>query len=222
MDRAESVRNRVTSGDVTGDVRGAAMLALTSGEAPAPRSTAHRLCAGGGGPGPARPRAARCDRSPRRIRRHQHQGDHPPGPTRLPPRGLNTSGKPPVRPSTGPFEAADSAANRGRNSDGRDGKKTGHTGHQRSLAVNNGHSKTGPELGPKPVSRHNGFGCKVVRFPPAPRTNKRTNERNKSAMHQVKWSEWTDGLVLRPTRWLTRADAAESSADQARKVRDLC
>jgi hypothetical protein len=36
---------------------------------------------------------------------------------------------------------------RGRNSDGRDGKRTGDTGHQRSPAVNNGHSITGAHQG---------------------------------------------------------------------------
>ncbi len=37
---------------------------------------------------------------------------------------------------------ATSAVGGGRISDGRDGKRTGKTGHQRSLAVTNGHSKT--------------------------------------------------------------------------------
>jgi hypothetical protein len=53
----------------------------------------------------------------------------------------------------------------GRKSDGRDGKRTGNTGHHRSLTVNNGHSKTGPEQGRNAVTRAGEDSCKVVRFP---------------------------------------------------------
>ena len=37
--------------------------------------------------------------------------------------------------------------------DGGNGKRTGHTGHQRSLTVNNGHSKTGADLGRNALTR---------------------------------------------------------------------
>ena len=58
---------------------------------------------------------------------------------------------------------------RGRNSDGRDGKRTGNTGQQRSLAVNNGHSKTTTDQERNALTRL-GEELRVgVRFPPAPR-----------------------------------------------------
>ncbi len=41
----------------------------------------------------------------------------------------------------------------GRKSDGRDGNRTGNTGHQRSLTVNNGQSKTGPDQGHNALTR---------------------------------------------------------------------
>jgi hypothetical protein len=45
---------------------------------------------------------------------------------------------------------------------------TGNTGHQRSLTVNNGHSKTGADQGRNALTRVGEDSCKVVRFPPAP------------------------------------------------------
>jgi hypothetical protein len=56
----------------------------------------------------------------------------------------------------------------GRKKDGWDGKRTGNTGHLRSLAVTKGHSKTPTDQGRKPLTRYSGIGCMRVRFPPAP------------------------------------------------------
>lgn len=55
----------------------------------------HRFDASRDGPGPARLRAPRRDRSPCRSRRHRQQRDHPPSSTTLSRRGPNTR-KPPV------------------------------------------------------------------------------------------------------------------------------
>ena len=53
----------------------------------------------------------------------------------------------------------------GRNSDGRDGKRTGNTGQQRSLTVNNGHSKTGHDQVDNALTRLGEHGWMRVRFP---------------------------------------------------------
>ena len=52
--------------------------------------------------------------------------------------------------------------------DGSDGKRTGHTGHFRSLQSSTVTRQTAPEQGRKPLSRHSGVGRMVVRFPPDP------------------------------------------------------
>jgi hypothetical protein len=57
----------------------------------------------------------------------------------------------------------------GRNSDGRDGERTGNTGHQRSLTVNNGHSKRSTDQERNAVTRVGEHRRAGVRFPPAPR-----------------------------------------------------
>ena len=47
-------------------------------------------------------------------------------------------------------------------------KRTGNTGHQRSLPVTNGHSKTAPDLASHALTRFIGIERMTVRFPPAP------------------------------------------------------
>ena len=56
----------------------------------------------------------------------------------------------------------------GRNSDGRDGKRTGNTGHVRSLTVDNGHSKTDHDQERNALTRVGEVFEVGVRFPPAP------------------------------------------------------
>jgi hypothetical protein len=48
----------------------------------------------------------------------------------------------------------------GRKSDGPDGKRTGNTGHQRSLPVNNGHTKTVADQGRNPLTRVGEKSCR--------------------------------------------------------------
>jgi hypothetical protein len=60
----------------------------------------------------------------------------------------------------------------GRKKGGRGGKRAGNTGQQRSLTVNNGHSKTGPDQGRSPLTRYDARISLGVRFPPAPRRPK--------------------------------------------------
>jgi hypothetical protein len=71
----------------------------------------------------------------------------------------------------------------GRNSDGRNGIRTGNTGHQRSLTVNNGHSKTRPDQGCNALTRAGEDRCKVVRFPPSSTTPE--NRHLTGLLHQV-------------------------------------
>ena len=54
---------------------------------------------------------------------------------------------------------------RGREEGGRGGERAGHTGQQRSLAVNYGHSKIGPDQGGNALTRHEGPKPSGVRFP---------------------------------------------------------
>jgi hypothetical protein len=56
----------------------------------------------------------------------------------------------------------------GRKKDGRNGKRTGNTGHFRSLQTPTVTQETGSDEGHKPMSRHIRVGRMTVRFPPAP------------------------------------------------------
>jgi hypothetical protein len=62
---------------------------------------------------------------------------------------------------------------RGRKKGGRGGKRAGNTGQQRSLTVNNGHSKTLADQGRNALTRHDAPICAGVRFPPAPQNIRR-------------------------------------------------
>jgi hypothetical protein len=73
--------------------------------------------------------------------------------------------------------------NRGRNSDGRDGKRTGNTGQLRSLTVNNGHSKFHADLGRNALTRLGEDLLVGVRFPPAP-------PRPKTGIYQGFYTKW--------------------------------
>ena len=55
-----------------------------------------------------------------------------------------------------------------RKKDGWNGKRTGNTGHQRLLAVTNGHSKAASDLASHALTRSIGIERMTVRFPPAP------------------------------------------------------
>ena len=56
----------------------------------------------------------------------------------------------------------------GRYRDGRNGNRTGNTGHLRSFPVNNGHSKTQPDQECKSLSRYDSLQRMRFRFPAAP------------------------------------------------------
>ena len=62
-------------------------------------------------------------------------------------------------------------------------KRAGNTGQQRSLTVNNGHSKTGPDQGRSPLTRYDARISLGVRFPPAP-------PRPKTGIYQGFYTKW--------------------------------
>ena len=79
----------------------------------------------------------------------------------------------------------------GRKTDGRNGKRTGNTGHFRSLQSPTVTQEIGSDQGRKPTSRHIRVGRKTVRFPPAPRKapstwgNRWKGRRDHSPVRQV-------------------------------------